>query len=368
MILLLLFFGVAPTMAQSLSARISNARVEEGNFKWDVEIKRTDDWGIGDGNDVLGNCDFYFYINKDGFTLDAPTTSNIHVSLSGNANYGFRTGRSGVNSQCWVALDYSVYGGGSDWYPPLDSWELLFTASLQITDPNEQSGLTWHETSTGFSRGNDQGLTNTLIGDGDMALPVELVFFTAENHSGSVLLKWCTESETENQGFIIEKRVTTDGNWGRIVSYLNNDALEGHGTSTETHNYRFVDNIVQSGVTYAYRLGDVDYNSEITWHKKVGVKVESEEEKMPVEFGLQKAYPNPFNPSVTLSYGLTEDAQITLLIYDIRGQLVETLQNAFQTVGSYHITWQPMNIGTGMYIVRLTSNSDISMQKVVFVK
>ncbi|MCK4500093.1 hypothetical protein KAU11_06310, partial [Candidatus Babeliales bacterium] len=264
MILPLLFFGVAPTIAQSLSARITNARVEEGNFKWDLEIKRTDDWSTGGGNDVLGNCDFYFYINKDGFTSDEPTTSNIHVFLSGNTNYDFYTGRSGGNSQCWVALYYNSEGGGSNWYPPLNSWEHLFTASLQITHPNEQSGLTWHETSTGFSRGNAQPLTKTMIGDGDIPLPVELVFFTAENHSGSVLLKWCTESETENQGYILEKLTIENGQltikdeeWATVADYLSDPALVGQGSTTESHMYQYVDDAVQSGVTYAYRLGDV---------------------------------------------------------------------------------------------------------------
>ena len=89
---------------------------------------------------------------------------------------------------------------------------------------------------------------------------------------------------------------------------------------------------------------------------------------MPAKFGLQKVYPNPFNPSVTLSYGLPEDAQTTLLIYDMSGQLIQTLQNAFQSAGTYHITWQPVNLSSGVYIVHLRSGNNTNLQKVVFVK
>ena len=85
-------------------------------------------------------------------------------------------------------------------------------------------------------------------------------------------------------------------------------------------------------------------------------------------FGLQKIYPNPFNPAVTLRYGLTEDAYTTLLIYDMRGQLVETLQSGNISAGNHSVIWQPMNISTGMYIVRLRSGNNTNMQKIVYVK
>jgi hypothetical protein len=38
----------------------------------------------------------------------------------------------------------------------------------------------------------------------------------------------------------------------------------------------------------------------------------------PLVFGLHKAYPNPFNPTLTIPYGLTEDGQMTLKVYNLR--------------------------------------------------
>jgi len=77
----------------------------------------------------------------------------------------------------------------------------------------------------------------------------------------------------------------------------------------------------------------------------------------PIElnFGLQKAYPSPFNPSVTLSYELTKDAETCLEVYNIQGQLVETLVNTFQLPGSYNVVWQPQNLSAGVYLVLLRS-------------
>ncbi|MCG2715940.1 MAG: T9SS type A sorting domain-containing protein [Candidatus Marinimicrobia bacterium] len=378
MILPLLFFWVVPTIAQSLSVRITNARVEGGNFKWDVEIKRTDDWG-GGSNNILGNCDFYFYVNKDGFTSDDPTTSNIHASLSGNTNYGFRTGRSGGNAQCWVALDYNSEGGGSNWYPPLNSWEHLFTASLPIADPNEQSGLTWHETSTGFSRGNSQPLTKTLSGDGDISLPVELSSFSAISERGAVILRWTTESEIENLGFILERRImnieqgmSNAEEWKEIASYLNNPAMLGQGSVSHKTEYSYKDSKVQPGITYEYRLADVSYDGVVEYHgiREVTVKG-SDEAILPEGFALRSVYPNPFNPEANISYAIGEEAEVDLVIVDLLGREVkQLLNNEVRSEGNYTVKWDGTNdsgfsLSSGVYFVVMKARGTVDTQKIV---
>ena len=46
---------------------------------------------------------------------------------------------------------------------------------------------------------------------------------------------------------------------------------------------------------------------------------------IPEEFGLYPNYPNPFNPVTSISYGLSEDAQVRLVIYDLMGRVVKEL-------------------------------------------
>lgn len=204
---------------------------------------------------------------------------------------------------------------------------------------------------------------------GDNSLPVELSSFSAECKSGAVVLTWRTESETENLGFIISRKLKVESSkWEEIASYTSENALEGHGSTSKRHEYQYTDKTVQPGATYRYRLGDVDYGGKMTWHKTVEITVEAGDIQMAVEFGLHKAYPNPFNPSVTLSYGLQKDAQTTLRVFNRRGQLVETLVNENQNIGTYSVQWQPVNLSAGVYIVRLQSGNQTNLQKVVFVK
>ena len=208
----------------------------------------------------------------------------------------------------------------------------------------------------------------------DASLPVELTGFKVENWSGGVLLKWITESEIENLGFIIQRKISVGANhdlpseWSQIASYIDNKTLEGHGSTTEKNDYQYSDQAVQPGVTYEYRLGDVDYYGKVKWHKTVTITIEAEDAQIPKEFGLQRAYPNPFNPAVTLSYDLTDAGQITLQVYNMRGQLVKTLVSDFQHIGTYKFVWQPENLSAGVYIVRLQSDNKTNLHKIVFVK
>ena len=240
-------------------------------------------------------------------------------------------------------------------------------------------GSTWTEQSASTINTTDNKITLTGINafsywtaaptGSDQSLPVELAAFTAENQSGGVLLKWVTESEIENLGFILSRRLKAQSlKWTEIASYLTNDALAGHGSTTQRHAYRYTDTTVEPGATYEYRLGDVDYRGNVIWHDAVEITLPVADAAIPATFGLQKAYPNPFNPAVTLQYDLTRDGETVLQVYNVRGQLVETPLSMFQTAGSYAFTWQPQNLNTGVYVVRLQSGKQHTLQKVVFIK
>jgi len=83
---------------------------------------------------------------------------------------------------------------------------------------------------------------------------------------------------------------------------------------------------------------------------------------------LKSAYPNPFNPAVTIPYNLTEDDQMSLKVYNLRGELVKVLKSTYALKGTYSVTWQPQNLSAGIYIVRLESGHKTNIQKVVYVK
>ncbi|MCF7805298.1 MAG: T9SS type A sorting domain-containing protein [Candidatus Marinimicrobia bacterium] len=205
----------------------------------------------------------------------------------------------------------------------------------------------------------------------DSSLPVSLSSFTGDCRGGHLYLHWTTESEIENLGFLLHRREKTtggSGTWETIASFRTDPALRGQGTTPNRTEYIFTDNNVNTGTTYQYQLGDVDFSGKVSWHDIIELRVESKNEQIPGEFGLHQGYPNPFNPKVTLRYDLTEDAPTALRIYDLRGHLVETLVNIPQQAGRHSLSWQPTELSAGIYIIHLQSGNKVHKIKVVYSK
>ena len=90
-------------------------------------------------------------------------------------------------------------------------------------------------------------------------------------------------------------------------------------------------------------------------------------------YELFQNYPNPFNPSTTISYDLPEQTEVSIKIFDITGRLVSELANSTQSAGHYSIVWNGTNsagerVGSGMYVVRLSSKPFSASEKVLLLK
>jgi hypothetical protein len=99
-----------------------------------------------------------------------------------------------------------------------------------------------------------------------------------------------------------------------------------------------------------------------------------DEEPIPDKFSLGRAYPNPFNPVVTIPFTIEKPRDVSIHIYDISGRRVNTiLQNQFLHPGLYHNNWdgsndQSKNVATGTYIIQITSGTELLHQKITFIK
>jgi type II secretory pathway pseudopilin PulG len=95
---------------------------------------------------------------------------------------------------------------------------------------------------------------------------------------------------------------------------------------------------------------------------------------IPANLTLSPAYPNPFNPEVTLSFQSTEDTEvIRIQVYDIQGQLVATPFQGNAIAGTYSVTWDGTNrhgesLPSGMYIVKLSTPRESQFQRVTLLR
>ncbi|MCD4651107.1 MAG: T9SS type A sorting domain-containing protein [Candidatus Cloacimonetes bacterium] len=85
------------------------------------------------------------------------------------------------------------------------------------------------------------------------------------------------------------------------------------------------------------------------------------------------SYPNPFNPSTHIRYDIPEASDVSLSIYNIKGQLVSTLVNDYHEAGNYLTEWKGTNtngksVATGVYFARLKAGSTVKTQKLMLLK
>jgi hypothetical protein len=92
------------------------------------------------------------------------------------------------------------------------------------------------------------------------------------------------------------------------------------------------------------------------------------EEPIPGDFAVHSVYPNPFNPTATLSFALPKAAQVHLEIYDISGRLVVTLVDGWRGAGLHEITFDGSNLAAGVYFYCLEAENLVAAGKLLLVK
>ena len=185
-------------------------------------------------------------------------------------------------------------------------------------------------------------------------VPVELTSISASSLNDEVELNWTTATETNNQGFEIER--ITNGTFEKI------GYVAGFGTSTEPRTYSFTDTRLEEG-SYTYRLKQIDYDGSFTYSQEVNVEVE-----IPLEYTLEQNYPNPFNPSTIIKYSIPEDGFVKLSVFNLLGEEIAQLVSNQQKAGRYQVVFDASGFVSGVYIYRLETNSFSSIKKMLLVK
>ncbi|HEY3296393.1 MAG TPA: T9SS type A sorting domain-containing protein [bacterium] len=85
-------------------------------------------------------------------------------------------------------------------------------------------------------------------------------------------------------------------------------------------------------------------------------------------FMLDAAYPNPFNASTNIRYSLPAAGYVRLAVYDVLGRHIADLVNSSVSAGEHRAMWNPVNVASGVYVVRLQAADQIAQQKVLLLK
>ncbi|MBL7847400.1 MAG: T9SS type A sorting domain-containing protein [Cyclobacteriaceae bacterium] len=192
--------------------------------------------------------------------------------------------------------------------------------------------------------------TSWTITDSSVPLPIELLSFTATVKNGMVELNWVTETEMNNDHFIVQR--TSSGEDFEDVA-----KIKGKGTTTQRQRYSAIDAVPMPGRIY-YRLKQTDFDGTTAYSKLVSVDV-------PDSF-FRTVYPNPSTGAelnVALSLGdIGKKAGIHIV--DVTGK--EVYQSKPFLVESRVVQWQLSTaLPAGIYFISIVLENEIKQVKLI---
>jgi hypothetical protein len=131
-------------------------------------------------------------------------------------------------------------------------------------------------------------------------------------------------------------------------------------------------NTINSGTTHLLTVeGESEIVSAVAADmsaRSIVPLINSKSSSLPTKFSLSQNYPNPFNPTTQISFALPAASEITLTVYNIRGQRVSTLAHGWFEAGDHIVSWDGANYASGLYFYRLESGKFVQTRKMILLK
>ncbi len=212
---------------------------------------------------------------------------------------------------------------------------------------------------------------------GDNTLPVTLTSFTSSITytnfgQAAVAIQWKTEAESGLIGYNILR-----GESSLLDSAVRaNQGIVSANNSLIGNNYSYVDEQVELHKTYYYWLESVELSNENETFGPISIKVENNNSNsvvIPYKTTLRSVYPNPFNPTATVSFYVKNTDRINIKVFNVKGQLIREISNEIYQPGFHKLTWNGKDrngndCASGIYFFRMETNTVNQMIKGVLMK
>jgi hypothetical protein len=185
-----------------------------------------------------------------------------------------------------------------------------------------------------------------------VTLPVGLIYFDAKPNGNAIDITWETESEVNNDYFVIEK--SSDAvNWETLIQ------KDGQGTSTVRTKYKHTDNKPYSDISY-YRLKQVDFDLSHNYSNIVSVDLSKNNEL------ISNVHPNPTNDVVYYDLTTTSKGDITVEVINYAGEVIYNNNQAVE-FGKNSLNLSLQEFENGVYLIKIKiENSGKSLiQKII---
>ena len=90
--------------------------------------------------------------------------------------------------------------------------------------------------------------------------------------------------------------------------------------------------------------------------------------ELPSDYSILSAYPNPFNSSTTVRYGMPVSGNVRISVYDSNGRMLEVLTQGYHSTGNHSVTWDANNVATGVYFIKMVTPVSQHMKRALLVR
>ncbi|MDB3868589.1 T9SS type A sorting domain-containing protein, partial [Candidatus Marinimicrobia bacterium] len=141
----------------------------------------------------------------------------------------------------------------------------------------------------------------------------------------------------------------------------NSDLTKYYCTSSSTPTFRVEK---ANGETYAL-TGDIPLWESNGLHM---LSTLQEAIILPESYSLAAAYPNPFNPTTTISFAIPADTDVSIAVYNLQGRQIASLASGSYDAGYHSVVWNADSHSSGVYFVKMVAGSYVNTQKLMLVK
>ena len=271
------------------------------------------------------SADMSFSTKIDSATIKGDTTFTTIEDLV-DGTYFWRVSVSN-------SFDLKTWGSGSDVAPfsfTINSVIPMPPSAFSLLSPANDSMLTqapdmfvWNQASDAFDSSNDLTYTFEVSNNATFDTKMDSVSFTGDT-------------------MFTSSQVGGIGDYYWRVSVTNSFDLITWGSGSDTTPFHF--SIVEA------------------------VSNEDDDFETPNSFELNQNFPNPFNPTTTISYSLPKISFVSLKVYDLLGQEIITLVNEQLGAGKRSVSFDASGLASGVYVYRLEAGGFIETRKMTLIK
>ncbi|MEP6713448.1 MAG: T9SS type A sorting domain-containing protein [Ferruginibacter sp.] len=211
-------------------------------------------------------------------------------------------------------------------------------------------------TSYAYSLANDlfTDISTAVIGPSGGPLSVKLTSFSAVLQNNDGLLRWVTESETNNNYFEVER--SDDG-----VHFSSRGKVYGNGTTGLVHAYTYTDPLNTTSKIVYYRLKDTDKDGRFGYSTIVAIRLNG----AATVVNKYSVYPNPFITDIKVAISSASNQLGTFRVITLNGKEILNRKITIQAGDNIVVLKDFGTLATGSYILEVTTATDKFVNKII---